>query len=152
LFFQCGVCGDNSDRGWGKDVVRRSPVEDHQTEGQDPFYALINEQLTHQPPRAKPPAFLKKETPLQGRKVLIFSDGRQKAARLAAELGRAALRDSLRPLLLHGCAVYKDFSLKNAYAALLVGAADRQVEIRATDENFDKDLARHRDKAREFID
>ena len=152
LFFQCGVCGDNNDRGWGKDIVRKSPVEDHQTKGQDPFYALINEQLTHQPPRANPPAFLKKETPLQGRKVLIFSDGRQKAARLAAELGRAALRDSLRPLLLHGYATNKDFSLKNAYAALLVGAADRKVDLRATDEGFDKDLSRHRDKAQEFID
>ncbi|MGK3998912.1 DEAD/DEAH box helicase [Sorangium sp. So ce1024] len=152
LFFQCGVCGDNNDRGWGKDVVPRSPVEDHQTEGQDPFYALLNEQLAHQPPRPKPPAFLKKETPLQGRKVLIFSDGRQKAARLAAELGRAALRDSLRPLLLRGYEVYKEFSLKDAYAALLVGAADRKIDLRATDEGFDKDLARHRDKAQEFVD
>ncbi len=151
LFFQCGVCGDHNDRGRGKDVIRRSPVEDHQTEGQDPFYALINEQLTHQPPRGKAPAFLKKETPLEGRKVLIFSDGRQKAARLAADLGRTALRDSLRPLLLHGYAVYKDFSLKNAYAALLVGAADKKVNLRATDESFDKDLARDRDQAQEFI-
>jgi ATP-dependent helicase YprA (DUF1998 family) len=152
LFFRCGVCGDDNDRRRGPDTVRQSPVEDHQTSGQDPFYALINEQLTHQPPRAKAPAFLKKETPLQGRKVLIFSDGRQKAARLAAELGRAALRDSLRPLLLHGYAVRKDFSLKNAYAALLVGAADRGVELRATDEGFDGDLARHVARAREFIE
>ncbi|UQA57434.1 DEAD/DEAH box helicase [Polyangium aurulentum] len=152
LFFQCGVCGDNNDRGWSKDVTRRSPVEDHQTEGQDPFYALINEQLAHQPPRPEKPAFLKKETPLQGRKVLIFSDGRQKAARLAAELGRAALRDSLRPLLLRGYKVYNEFSVKHAYAALLVGAVDSKVDLRATDEGFDKELARHRDKAKMFVD
>ncbi len=152
LFFQCGVCGDNNDRGRGKDVLRRSPVMGHQTSGQDPFYALINEQLTHQPPRAKMPEFLKKETALQGRKVLIFSDGRQKAARLAAELGRAALRDSLRPLLLHGYATRAEFSLKDAYAALLVGAADMKVELRATDESFDADLARHQGKAQEVID
>lgn len=152
LFFRCGVCGDDNDRGTGKDAVRRSPVEDHQTEGQDPFYALINEQLAHQPPRAKTPAFLKKETPLQGRKVLIFSDGRQKAARLAAELGRRALQDSLRPLLLHGYSVHRDFSLQDAYPALLVGAAHKKIELRATDEGFDKDLARHHGSALELIE
>ncbi len=152
LFFVCGVCGDDNDRLRNDTTVRRSPVEDHQTSGQDPFYALINEQLTHQPARAQRPPFLKKETPLQGRKVLIFSDGRQKAARLAAELGRAALRDSIRPLLLRGYEVPREFSLKNAYAALLVGASDRGVELRATDESFDAELARHQAKAREWIE
>ena len=150
LFFRCGVCGDDNDALHGRQLVRRSPVEDHQTSGQDPFYALIHEQLTRQPPRTRRPAFLARETPLQGRKVLIFSDGRQKAARLAAELGRAALRDSIRPLLMRGFAEKQaNLSLKGAYAALLLGAVASDVDLRATDEAFDERLAQHMDRARE---
>lgn len=151
-FYRCGVCGDDSDRGRGAKIVRRSPVEDHQTEGQDPFYALVHEQLMRQPPRVRPPAFLKRETPLAGRKVLIFSDGRQKAARLAAELGRSALRDSLRPLVLAGYKAAPQLSLRYMYPALLLGAANRGIELRATDERFDEELRRHVDVAREAIE
>lgn len=151
-FYRCGVCGDDNDRRpkapARAPVRRRSPVEDHQTAGQDPFYAIVHEQLTQQPARTKRPAFLKRETPLAGRKVLIFSDGRQKAARLAAELGRAALRDSLRPLLLEGFQVKPTLSLAAAYTATLLGAAKLDVELRATDESFDVELGRAMEAAR----
>ncbi len=155
-FYQCGVCGDHSDIKRGKETLRRSPVEDHQTSGQEPFYALIHEQLIRQPGRHTKPPFLKQETPLAGRKVLIFSDGRQKAARLAAEMGRASLRDSLRPLLIEGVRVMADarppFTLKNAYAALLIGAASAGVDLRATDEKFDARLASEQLKAKEALE
>jgi ATP-dependent helicase YprA (DUF1998 family) len=160
-FFRCGVCRDDNDTegpptaGRTK-VVRRSPVEDHQTAGQEPFYALVHEQLMRQPARAEKPEFLARETPLRGRKVLIFSDGRQKAARLAAELGRAALRDSARPILLRGFQVLQRAGhprpLNGAYAALLLGAIDADIELRATDERFDLDMARHLQLARNLRD
>lgn len=163
-FFRCGVCGDNDDDtqkptgpGPARGArIRQSPVEDHQTSGQEPFYALVHEQLMRQPARAEKPAFLKRETPLRGRKVLIFSDGRQKAARLAAELGRSALRDSARPMLLRGFQVLQQAGhprpLSAAYAALLMGAIDAGIELRATDERFDLDISRNLELARELRD
>jgi ATP-dependent helicase YprA (DUF1998 family) len=157
LFYRCGVCGDDNDpqaRG-GTPRQRRSPVEDHQTSGHEPFHALVHEQLTRQPPRLTRPSFLEQETPLAGRKVLIFSDGRQKAARLAAELGRAALRDSLRPLLLRGAAVSTArglaLTLKHAYLLALVGAVNAQIDLRTTDERFDQTIANHQRQVREAL-
>ena len=157
-FFRCGVCGDDNDDvstvGGKTTVLRRSPVEDHQTSGQDPFYALVHEQLTRQPARTEKPAFLARETPLRGRKVLIFSDGRQKAARLAFDLGRAALRDSARPILLRGFQVLaqdlRARPLRAAYAALLVGAVDAGIELRATDERYDVRVEEDLEHAREL--
>jgi len=161
-FFRCGVCDDNNDeteepstRGGRRIRIRQSPVEDHQTSGQEPFYALVHEQLMRQPPRPEPPPYLARETPLRGRKVLIFSDGRQKAARLAAELGRSALRDSARPILLRGFHLLQGVRprpLGAAYAALLVGAVAADVELRATDERFDLEIASHLRLARELVD
>ena len=150
-FYRCGACGDDNDVERNGKTLRRSPVEDHQTEGQDPFYALVHEQLVRQPARIRRPAFLKRETPLAGRKVLIFSDGRQKAARLAAELGRAALRDSLRPLVVGGYRALPQLTLRDLYPALLIGAASAGVPLRATDERFDDELRRHVDRAREAV-
>jgi len=151
-FYRCGVCGDNNDLKRGEKVTRRSPVEDHQTEGQEPFYALVHEQLMRQPGRPRRPEFLKRETSLGGRKVLIFSDGRQKAARLAAELGRSALRDSLRPLTLAGFRVAPQLTLRHLYPAVLLGAAEAGVELRATDESFDRLLRDHVARAKEAIE
>ncbi|MBL8684848.1 MAG: DEAD/DEAH box helicase [Myxococcales bacterium] len=152
LFYRCGVCGDDNDRGKKPNIDRRSTVEDHVTKGEEPFFSLVSEQLSSQPPRLTKPSFLAEETPLRGRKVLIFSDGRQRAARLAAELGRAALRDSVRALLLRGYQRHPSFNLREAYAALLVGASVSGVALRATDERIDADLANHLRSAAEAIE
>ena len=77
----------------------RSYVQDHQTKGDQPFQALIVQQLQTQPPSSRAATDF---APLQGRKVLIFSDSRQTAARLAPNLQVYSMRDALRPLILSG--------------------------------------------------
>lgn len=156
-FYRCGVCGDDNDRrAPNRPPVFRSPVENHRTAGQEPFYSLVHEQLLSQPPRIKVAGSLERETPLKGRKVLVFSDGRQKAARLAAELGRAALRDSARPMLLRGFLELRATGfprgLDSAYLALLIGARSLGVELRTTDEAIDADVRRHAEMAEQVVE
>ena len=68
-FARCPCCG-----------ARGSDIMDHVTKGDEPFQELVSSQLLEQPPRTDV------ETPLKGRKSLIFSDGRQAASRLAGEV------------------------------------------------------------------
>ncbi|MBI5511450.1 MAG: DEAD/DEAH box helicase [Deltaproteobacteria bacterium] len=156
-FYRCGVCGEDNDRRVpNRPPVFRSPVENHRTEGQEPFYSLVHEQLLSQPPRTRSAGPLERDTPLKGRKVLVFSDGRQKAARLAAELGRAALRDSARPMLLRGFLELRAMGfprgLDSAYLALLLGARSLGVELRTTDETIDADVRRHAEMAEQVVE
>src|SRR5208283_5889322 len=65
-FVPCAVCGKTA---W----FGRSYVQDHQTKGDQPFQALVARQLQIQPPAPVPPT---RFAPLQGRKVLAFSDSR----------------------------------------------------------------------------
>jgi ATP-dependent helicase YprA (DUF1998 family) len=90
-FRPCGVCGEMESFG-------RSSVQDHLTKGDQPFLALISQQLLIQPPNQEASKF----APLGGRKVLVFSDSRQTAARLAPSLQNDSMRDVLRPLLVAG--------------------------------------------------
>jgi hypothetical protein len=70
-FKPCAVCGKAA--GYG-----RSSVQDHQTKGDEPFQALVTRQVEIQQPSASPTTF----APMAGRKVMVFSDSRQTAARL----------------------------------------------------------------------
>ncbi|WP_315068023.1 DEAD/DEAH box helicase [uncultured Microbacterium sp.] len=90
-FKPCGVCGRTA--GFG-----RSSVQDHQTKGDQPFQALVTRQIEVQPPSRPYRDF----APLRGRKVLVFSDSRQVAARLAPNLQTYAMQDVIRPLLVRG--------------------------------------------------
>ncbi len=93
-FQPCGVCGENAAFG-------RSSVQGHQTKGDQPFQALIAKQIQVQPQNAAQETRL---APLRGRKVLIFSDSRQTAARLAPNLQMYSTQDALRPLIVSGYA------------------------------------------------
>jgi len=72
----------------------RSKVMDLETKGEAPFANVLKVAFQVQSPREKGPAF-----PNRGRKILCFSDSRQKAARLARDLQSAVQLDAFRELL-----------------------------------------------------
>jgi len=126
-FVPCGVCGTSA-------AFARSSVQDHQTKGDQPFQTLVSRQIQVQPPsaiRSTPFA------PLRGRKVLVFSDSRQVAARLAPNLQMYSTRDSLRPMLLWGFrklqsvpSIKRRLNLDDAYLAVLLAAKQLGVRLR----------------------
>jgi ATP-dependent helicase YprA (DUF1998 family) len=126
-FKPCAVCDEQAAYG-------RSSVQDHQTKGDQPFQALVTKQIQVQPPG------LTKATrfaPLRGRKVLIFSDSRQMAARLAPNLQTYSMQDVLRPLLVVGFqrlqanAIVRDLlSLEDSFLAVLLAATELGVRLR----------------------
>ncbi|MDE0210473.1 MAG: DEAD/DEAH box helicase, partial [Boseongicola sp.] len=126
-FIPCAVCGKTARFG-------RSYVQDHQTKGDEPFQALVARQLQIQPPGpARPTPF----APLQGRKVLTFSDSRQVAARLAPNLQMYSVRDSLRPLIAWGYrrlqevpVLLPNLNLEDIYLAILLASKKLNVRLR----------------------
>jgi len=84
-FKKCPVCT----RGWKGD---RSKIMNLATKGEAPFANLVKAQVKAQPARRREGP----DAPNGGRKVLLFSDGRQKAARLARDIPREVELDSFR--------------------------------------------------------
>jgi len=126
-FRPCAVCGESAAFG-------RSSVQDHQTKGDQPFQALIAKQIQVQPPNPVPATRL---APLRGRKVLIFSDSRQTAARLAPNLQTYSTQDALRPLIVSGYArlarspiIANLLSLEDLYLGVLIAAKEMGVRLR----------------------
>ena len=126
LFVPCAVCGTVAAFG-------RSSVRDHQTAGDPPFLALVTRQIQLQPPTAPPSRF----APLQGRKVLTFSDSRQVAARLAPNLQMYSTQDSLRSLITWGfrrlqevLAIRQQLCLEDLHLAVLVASRELNVRVR----------------------
>ena len=125
-FRPCAVCGQTASFG-------RSYVQDHQTKGDEPFRALVAKQVRVQHPH---PAPATRFAPLRGRKVLIFSDSRQTAARLAPNLQTYSTRDALRPLIVSGysrlaLSEEADFlSLEDLYLGVLTAAETMNVRLR----------------------
>src|SRR5690606_15051840 len=109
-------------------------VQDHLTKGDQPLQALVSAQIRVQPPS---PVKASEFAPLRGRKVLVFSDSRQVAARLAPALQAYSLKDTLRALLplgyrtLSGDPVFADsIVLDNAWLATVVAAHRLGVRLR----------------------
>jgi ATP-dependent helicase YprA (DUF1998 family) len=126
-FRPCAVCGESAAFG-------RSSVQDHQTKGDQPFQALIAKQIQVQPPSS---VLATRLAPLRGRKVLIFSDSRQTAARLAPNLQTYSTQDALRPLIIYGYArlasvtiLANHLSLDDLYLGVLIAAKDMKVRLR----------------------
>jgi len=126
-FKPCAVCGTSAAFG-------RTSVQDHQTKGDQPFQALITRQIQVQPPSSIQSTWF---APLRGRKVLIFSDSRQTAARLAPNIQTYSQRDTLRPLItsgfshLYGLSVLRSYlSLDDSYLAVLLAAESLRVRLR----------------------
>ena len=88
-FQNCPICGGHTVRDG------QSRIMDHATKGEAPFANLVKTQLDAQPA-------VRNETrdlPNGGRKVLLFSDGRQKAARLARDIPREVEQDIFRQII-----------------------------------------------------
>jgi ATP-dependent helicase YprA (DUF1998 family) len=85
-FDRCPMCQPD-----GRGRVR---IWDLRTRGEQPFTALIEAQFAEQPAQTRDPSL-----PNGGRKVLVFSDGRQKAARLAPTLEHTHARDLFRQVV-----------------------------------------------------
>jgi ATP-dependent helicase YprA (DUF1998 family) len=88
-FSACPVCRVDTLRGG------RSTIMDHATKGEAPFANLVKTQLDAQPAAREQ----NREFPNGGRKVLLFSDGRQKAARLARDIPREVEQDIFRQVI-----------------------------------------------------
>ena len=126
-FIPCGCCGKVARFG-------RTTVQDHQTKGDQPFQALVAKQIQIQPPNAMKPS---RFAPLRGRKVLVFSDSRQVAARLAPNLQMYSTRDSLRSLIAWGYRRLQAvahlsplLSLDDLYLAILLASKKLSVRLR----------------------
>jgi ATP-dependent helicase YprA (DUF1998 family) len=151
-FVPCGLCGQRA--GFNK-----SSVQDHQTKGDQPFQTLLSRQIHIQPPG--PPRDLR-FAPLRGRKVLVFSDSRQVAARLAPNLQMYSVRDSLRPLIMKGFDLLQGhpyigprYALSDAFFAAVLAAKALGVRLRpelASGESFDVDAAIERGVAEGALD
>jgi len=126
-FRPCAVCDSQASFG-------RSSVQDHQTKGDQPFQALVTEQIHVQSPSTVERSEF---APLQGRKVLAFSDSRQTAARLAPNLQTYSMQDVMRPLIVYGYGQLQQsprlgarLSLDYLYLAVLLAAQLLGIRLR----------------------
>lgn len=109
---------------------------DFATKGNEPFFHLVSEQLRIQPPVITDKGKLEL-TPNAGRKVLLFSDSRQRAATLAKELTAVADEDAMRKALVVAAkelndwhkTTGKDDSMDLLYVSFLKVALDHNLRF-----------------------
>lgn len=129
-FDACPYCGKRVRSG------NRLKIMDLATKGEQPFANLVREQFACQPKQYQVNA----QHPSGGRKALLFSDGRQKAARLARDLPREVEMDSIREALVLACRALEKATpsptLADLYAAFLEVCANYQLRFfDSTDQN-----------------
>lgn len=99
-FKSCPKCG----KSLGKTIL-----SDFATKGNEPFYNIVSSQLESQPPTIFDKRKLKRQ-PNAGKKVLLFSDSRQRAATLAKDMTRSADDEAARALLVLSASCLQDWS------------------------------------------
>jgi ATP-dependent helicase YprA (DUF1998 family)/rRNA maturation protein Nop10 len=99
-FQYCPKCGKSLDK---------TILSDFASKGNEPFYNLVSSQLASQPPTIFDKKKLEKQ-PNAGKKVLIFSDSRQRAATLAKDMTRSADDSAAQALLVLAASHLQDWS------------------------------------------
>lgn len=100
-YVHCPACGQSASPG-GQASEEREPfgkIMDLETKGGRPFSNLVRKLFELQPPKMAEEEALEESLPNRGKKVLCFSDSRQKAARLARDLQQDVEKDSFREIL-----------------------------------------------------
>lgn len=108
---RCPVCGiaDRLKEG-------RSKVSDLETKGEQPFANLVQAVFSIQPASNPDPRLSN-----HGRKVLCFSDSRQKAARLARDVQFAVQLDSMRGMFVRAARTLpRDFPLSKLFTQFVI--------------------------------
>ncbi|KPA09466.1 DEAD/DEAH box helicase [Candidatus Magnetomorum sp. HK-1] len=112
------------------------------TKGEGAFANLVKAQIIHQPPQKIEHKF----APNAGRKTLLFSDGRQKAARLALFIPREVELDSFRQVI---CLAWQKLQqlnrearlTKDLYIAFIAVVSDFHLQF--FDQRDQQDLRQH---------
>lgn len=125
-FDECPVCMKRTRSAKGEP----SKIMDHVTKGEAPFTTLVRTQMSRQPASR----LIDAKHPNGGRKVLIFSDGRQKAARLARDIPRDIELDVFRQVIALACSRLKEINkesrpTKNLYLAFLSVLSEHELSI-----------------------
>jgi ATP-dependent helicase YprA (DUF1998 family) len=125
VYSTCPQCG----RRTRNNPNEPSKIMDLRTKGEQPFGQLVKRQLFSQ---AADGSKSVDDYPNQGRKVLIFSDGRQKAARLAKAIPEEVEADAFRELLARGYAKLEPgrrerLQLQKTYAPFIAACAEAKV-------------------------
>lgn len=116
----CPVCGIKDGRPNGE-----SNIMDLETKGEEIFANLVKTEFQFQPTVAG-----HEQYPNKGRKVLCFSDSRQKAARLARDLQRTVERDSFREIILDSVLkIPTNGSLQSLYPAVLISTSKHGISL-----------------------
>jgi len=110
---KCPACGIEDSKQGGLKIM------DLETKGEEIFANIVKNLFQFQP-EAKG----KEKFPNRGKKVLAFSDGRQKAARFARDLQRTVERDSFREIIIENSSkMPSQMSMNYLFPAFVVSSA-----------------------------
>lgn len=112
-------------------VLNRMPLTDFSTKGNQSFYNIVKAQFNSQP--AAVGKNNSQKYPNEGRKVLLFSDSRQRAARLALDMSQAS--DEMAVMQLFMIAIVEmlksndDLSLDDLYGYFVKAAVEQNIQL-----------------------
>lgn len=152
-FKKCPNCNHKLDK---------NPLKSFSVRGNQPFFNLIKRQFSVQPPvytnRSEASKF-----PNEGRKVLLFSDSRQRAAKLARDMSDASDLEAMRKLFVRSIYMMenniklkdKNKTLQYLYDIFCLIVEEEKINIFYGDDKFKllkdiEDVVKNRDKGKEY--